>query len=34
MTTTPEHTSAVPLRVLDHNDIFRDEVYQKQFEGK
>jgi nitrogenase molybdenum-iron protein beta chain len=38
VTTTPEKTSTktseVPLRVLDHNDIFRDEVYQKQFEGK
>ncbi|MCK9874979.1 nitrogenase molybdenum-iron protein subunit beta [Frankia sp. Ag45/Mut15] len=32
--TTPEHTSAIPLQVLDHNDVFRDEVYQEQFENK
>lgn len=34
MTTTPETNSSVPLRVLDHSELFKDEVYQKQFEGK
>ncbi|WP_462186745.1 DUF3364 domain-containing protein, partial [Frankia sp. CcWB2] len=34
MTTTPETNSSVPLRVLDHSELFKDEVYQEQFEGK
>ncbi|MCK9929182.1 nitrogenase molybdenum-iron protein subunit beta [Frankia sp. Mgl5] len=34
MTTTPETGSSIPLRVLDHSELFKDEVYQKQFEGK
>ncbi|MEX5632582.1 nitrogenase molybdenum-iron protein subunit beta [Parafrankia sp. FMc2] len=34
MTTTPETGSHIPLKVLDHSELFKDEVYQKQFEGK
>ncbi|CUU55237.1 nitrogenase molybdenum-iron protein beta chain [Parafrankia irregularis] len=34
MTTTPETNSHIPLKVLDHTELFKDEVYTKQFETK